>query len=553
MRAGAAAPDRIAAAAEAPDVLAVAFALRWERPDLTGQLADHVLGVAEAAGDRDHWLLAAGWAVHARSAVGDGRPVASTALEGVRRWGAAALTVPAAYRLRIELALVAIGTGQPDRARALLEPVVAAASSPLLRADARTALARCAMEDASREVMSELRNAHAAWSEVQGRDANLGLAATELVAAAAHRRAGRPDASAAAATAGLSRLRGRPVNGSTGTPSGYLSAALTTEWISALLDTGRVDEAQDGCEPLFGWLGESPRPCRQLARLRLTVARAVASGTAPEVTAEALAKAAQDAADSDAPDLEVVSRSALGALLQQLGRADEANAAILLAAQAERRDKHRGQLFRAVLGAATVPGSDVLVAGPSSGSGVADDNGNIRGDRPDPRRRLPARGPRVAGIDAIAAQGLGLRETLPAPPVDGGTGALAQPPDPPSGPVGRRPVDPTGTAPRSGRFGCGAPAERPTAAAGATFGGSCSATTLDESVAVGRCGGRATREQGAGDHVEPSRRSRRSRRFACPGPGCLRSGRRGQWGCTGGHRGVLATAAVRCRGTGRYR
>ncbi len=129
-----------------------------------------------------------------------------------------------------------------------------------------------------------------------------------------------------------------------------------------MLDTGRVDEAQDGCEPLFGWLGEPPRPCRQLARLRLTVARAVASGTAPEVTAEALAKAAQDAADSDAPDLEVVSRSALSALLQQLGRADEANAAILLAAQAERRDKHRDQLFRAVLGAATVPGSDVLAA-----------------------------------------------------------------------------------------------------------------------------------------------------------------------------------------------
>jgi len=30
--------------------------------------------------------------------------------------------VPAAHRLRVELAVVAIGTGQTDRARALLSP-----------------------------------------------------------------------------------------------------------------------------------------------------------------------------------------------------------------------------------------------------------------------------------------------------------------------------------------------------------------------------------------------------------------------------------------------
>ena len=220
MRAGAAAPDRIAPAAETPDVLAVATALRWERPDLTGQLADHMLGVAGTAGDRDQWLCAAGWAVHARSAIGDGRPAACTALEGVRRWGSAALTVPGSYRLRVELALVAIDTGQTDRARALLAPVAVTATSPLLRADARTAVARCATEDAPGEVMSELRNARAAWSEVDSSEANLGLAEIELIAAAAHRRAGRPDASAAAAAAGLTRLRGGPGAGSSGTPSG---------------------------------------------------------------------------------------------------------------------------------------------------------------------------------------------------------------------------------------------------------------------------------------------------------------------------------------------
>ena len=167
--AGAVASERIAAAGpQTPDVLAVAAALRWERPDLTGQLAEHVLATAATAGDRDQWLRAAGWLVHARSATGDGRPTAATALEGIRRWGASALTVPAAHRLRVELALVAVGTGQTDRARALLAPVIVAETTPLLRADARAVVARCAVEDAPRRCTSELRNARAAWSEVSG-------------------------------------------------------------------------------------------------------------------------------------------------------------------------------------------------------------------------------------------------------------------------------------------------------------------------------------------------------------------------------------------------
>ena len=118
--------------------------------------------------------------------------------------------MPAAHRLRVELALVAIGTGQTDRARALLAPVMVSrrrAAAAGRRPD-RDGPVRGGGR--AREVLSELRNARAAWSEVDGADANLGLAAIELVAAAAHRRAGRPDASAAAATAGLTRLRGRP-------------------------------------------------------------------------------------------------------------------------------------------------------------------------------------------------------------------------------------------------------------------------------------------------------------------------------------------------------
>ena len=73
MRAEAVASDRIAAAPETPDVLAVAAALRWERPDLTGQLADHVLAAADAAGDRDR--LAVGGRLGGARPIGDrGRP-----------------------------------------------------------------------------------------------------------------------------------------------------------------------------------------------------------------------------------------------------------------------------------------------------------------------------------------------------------------------------------------------------------------------------------------------------------------------------------------------
>ncbi len=423
MRAGADVPARLAAASESTDVLAVAAELRWERPDLTGELADHVFGAAEAAGDRDRWLHAAGWAVHARSSTGDGRPIATTVLEGLGRWREYALAVPAAHRLRVELALVAIGTQQTDRVRELLVPVLATAASSLLRADARTALAQCAMEDAPGEVLSELRNARAAWSEVAEPHAAFGLASVELVAAAAHRRAGRPDASAAAATAGLSRLRGGPDGASPGTSSGYLTAALTTEWISALLDTGRVDEAQDGCEPLFSGLGAWSRPCRQLARLRLTVARAVAPTVEPRITADALAQAARDAVASDAPDLEATISSALAALWQQLGQPDAATAALQVAELSERRDMDRDRLVRAALAAATVPGAvavpDRLIADRATGApGRAGD----RDGHPDSAPRLTT-WPRLrAGRDAVPSpmRAGAAREDRDRPPAAGG-------------------------------------------------------------------------------------------------------------------------------------
>ena len=472
-RAGAGTPDRVAAGPDPADTLAVAAALRWERADLTAELADHVLGAAAAMGDRDCWLSAAGWAVYARSATGDGREAATTVLAGLRQWGSGALVVPAARRLRVELAVVAIGAGQTDRARALLAPVLGAAVSALLRADAQSAVARCAVQDAPAEVMSELRQARAAWSEVPGPDRHLGMAAIELVAAAAQRLAGRPEAAAAAAMAGLNRLRSGRLGGGTGTPSGYLSAALTTEWISALLDTGRVDEAQGGCEPMFAWLGEPKRPSRQLARLRLTIARAMASEAPPAATASALTKAAQDAAVSDAPDLEAVSRSALGTLLQQLGQPGAAGEAQRLADAARRRDRERDQRFHAQLGFVlataatpwTAPGSGRTISrsgpnppaltapapAPTAPSPTPPDPTPSAPTPPaptPPALRLLTRRERPTGIDAIVERSLTRGEDEPpasaSPPAGPGSSigsafpqslgpAMLAPPGPPGG------------------------------------------------------------------------------------------------------------------------
>ncbi len=328
------------------DLVKAAAALRWARPDLTAELADHVLEEASAADQQELWLAAAGWAVHARASTGDGRATAHAVLAALTRWGSDALAGAAAHRLRIELALVAAVAGEVESARRLLAGVVAA-DDPELTADLLCAHARCAVEDAPDEVAAALDAAVTAWAMVGGRSAELGGASVALVRAVVERRAGRPAAAVEHAADGLARLeRGRA---GSGTPSGHLAAALAAEWISALLDAGRVAEARDGCGALLPRLAERARPTRQLALLRLTVTRALAAQDAGADTAELLTQAADDAAGSDVPDLEAVCRTALGALHEQAGRLDVALAALQLAVEAERRDRGRSRRFLAAL------------------------------------------------------------------------------------------------------------------------------------------------------------------------------------------------------------
>jgi len=343
------------------DLLGSAAALRWSRPDLAGALADHALETAASDADDTGWLRAAGWAVHARSATGDGRVVAAEVLDGVARRGAHVLDEPAADRLRVELALLATGAGRLAAARTLLTPVSVADTEPELRADALCALARCAVEDRPVAVAGLLRRVDATWAELGGRRGHLGAAAAFLVAAMAERRAGRPDGAVERAAEGLACLDRARGTGSQ-SPSRHLAAGLAAEWISGLLGAGRATEAREGCAGVGPRLRDKGRPSRQIALLRLTVARAVAASDGAAVVG-ALEQAARDAEVSDAADLRSVCLSTLGAVQEKAGHLDQALESIRLGMDAQRRAQQRAERFRSALDAVVPIADDGRMSG----------------------------------------------------------------------------------------------------------------------------------------------------------------------------------------------
>nr|MBA3907952.1 hypothetical protein [Pseudonocardiales bacterium] len=327
-------------------LLASAVALRWSRPDLTAALAEHVGDVS--TGDDRMWAAAAGWLVHGRAVVGDGRECASDALAELARRGAGLLDDPAADRLRIEVGLLAADQCEPAMARLLVAPLLGADRSADVRADAFGVLARCVMEERPAAIGEATRCAEIAWGAVDGSHAELAGAALALLSAAALRRSGQPDSAVDRAEAGLARLDG--LRGGDDAPSQHLTAALGAEWITALIEAGRTDEARDGCQPMVRQLQEATRPTRQIALLRLAVARALAESTSVAAV-QALEQAAQDAAGCDTPDLEGLCLSTLGALREQSGRLDAALESMRRGVAAQRRDRARSERFRAALGA----------------------------------------------------------------------------------------------------------------------------------------------------------------------------------------------------------
>ncbi|MBW0116005.1 hypothetical protein [Pseudonocardia abyssalis] len=359
----------------AQQVFAATTALRWTRPDLAGALAGHLMESADGASDRDSWLTAAGWRVHAAAAVGDGREIASEVLEALSRWGSDALMAPAAVRLRLELAVLGHDAGETGTATALLGSVPGDDADPEVLADAAIARLRCG-GDGPLDPTDSL----AAWTSVGGPAAQVGSAAALLLTAAADRRNGRPVEAVARAADGLSRLdRARPSPRAL-SPSPHLAAALAAEWISSLIEAGRSDQASEGSRPLRERLVEHTRPTRQLALLRLTltrVAAAEAGGAAGDLVRE-LERAAHEAAASDTPELEHICRTALGEVHEFAGRSDAARESVRLAVVADRRHRVRAARFRTAL--VSLPG---LVAGP----GAAPPSASVVEEAPDRRLR----------------------------------------------------------------------------------------------------------------------------------------------------------------------
>ena len=327
-----------------------AAALRWKRPDLTATLAELAV---DAADDAATWVAAAGWLLHGRSALGDGREVACDLLDGLGRWGEAGVELmagPQGRRLRVELAGPARRSGEPSAVQALLaaEPGVDDLEGEL-RPDVLTELARCAIDDAPETAAAALDAAEQAWLAA---GCEPGVASVLLLRAAHERRAGRPDAAVAVAAGGLARVNagGRRAGG---TESDHLAAALTAEWIAALVDVGRMDDARGEALATASRLVGTARPSRQLAGLRLAVARVTAVDGGAGAVLAALEPAARDAADSDVPDLESACRSMLGELHEAAGRLDEALSAVRAAMAAERRDYDRAARLRKRLAAVT--------------------------------------------------------------------------------------------------------------------------------------------------------------------------------------------------------
>jgi len=324
------------------ELLASAVALRWSRPDLTAAIAEHV--ATTWAADDHIWVAAAGWLVHGRAAVGDGRECASDTMAELMRRDPALLDDPAADRLRIEVATLAATQREPAVARLLVGPL-SDERPAATRADVLAVLARCAFEDRPGAVGEATRRAASAWAVVPGVDADIAVAALTLLSASSARRAGHPDAAVDAAAEGLARLDDLR-EGASASP---LAVALAAEWITALIEAGRVDDARAGCEAMAErHLGRTARPTRQTALLRLTVARAIATSTSTGAF-EALEQAATDAAQCDTPDLEGLCFATLGTLREKAGRLDAALESMRRGVAAQRRDRGRSERFRAAL------------------------------------------------------------------------------------------------------------------------------------------------------------------------------------------------------------
>ncbi|WP_224391630.1 hypothetical protein [Pseudonocardia sp. ICBG1293] len=365
--------------------LRTAAALRWQRPLLTAELAEQSCARAVADGDDLRWVQAAGWLLDGHAAGGDARDVATAVIAGMsgqvtpgaepipvpaRTPGTEVLTRPEGARLRVELAGVAQADGELDAARALVLglPDDAPGEDPgLLRLDRLAVEVRCALAGASAVELERLR------SDVEACGAGFGgepAAYADLVVGSVHRARREHEAAVDRALRGLAQLGWTPERPGARPLSAHLAVALLSQWITALLDSGRVPADAVAAAAVQRDAGDAGR---QGVLLRLTLAR-VQAGRADHA-ARALVEAADGAEHAGVPALVAACRTAQSELYEGSGRYREALEAMRAAMDADQVDRDRGTRFRAAV-ATLLPLAAVRVAGrptpfPRSGGAAA--------------------------------------------------------------------------------------------------------------------------------------------------------------------------------------
>lgn len=341
--------------------LRTAAALRWQRPLLTAELAEQACARAVADGDDLRWLQAAGWLLDGHAAGGDARDVATAVVAGVtghvtpgdstvpvplRAPGTEVLTRPEGARLRAELAGIAQADGELEAARALVVglPDDAPGEDPgLLRLDRLAVEVRCALAGASAAELERLRSdVDACGSGFGGEPA----AYADLVVGSVHRARREHDAAVDRALRGLAQLGWTPERPGSRPLSTHLAAALLSQWITALLDSGHVPPDAVAAAAVQRDAGDAGR---QGVLLRLTLAR-VQAGRADHA-ARALVEAADGAEQAGVPALVAACRTAQSELHEGSGRYREALETMRAAMEADQVDRDRGTRFRAAVAA----------------------------------------------------------------------------------------------------------------------------------------------------------------------------------------------------------
>ena len=150
-------------------------------------------------------------------------------------------------------------------------------------------------------------------------------------------------------------------------------------------------------------LVDSARPSRQVAGLRLAIARVTAVEGTPDAVLAALEPAAQVAADSDVPELESACRSMLGELHEAAGGLDAALSALRAAMSADRRDRERAAQLRTGLTAVTTTWALRPSDGPAAGGARATDLATSLDGVVGPRDHGPD--DRTSAADAVGVHG----------------------------------------------------------------------------------------------------------------------------------------------------